>query len=360
MSNQTKLKTIVYILCLIGITMVYSASNVVALDKFNDSYYYFKRQFLFLILGLGIMNIVSHIDYHLFLKHAFSLLFVGYGLLILVLIPGIGQVRGGSQSWFSLGPISFQPSEVFKVAIILYIANYLGIHYHQTKKLKAMIKPLFFLMLGFGLIMLQPDFGSGFVMVGSSVFLIFVSCFPLRYFFFLGVLGVIGATGLIIAAPYRLTRLLSFLDPFSDPLGSGFQAIQSLYAIGPGGLLGVGFNQSFQKRFYLPEPQTDFIFAIYAEEFGLVGSVFLVLLFFMFCYVGIKIALNSDDLEGFYLAFGIVCLLGLQTIVNLCVVTGLFPVTGQTCVLEIVVLQGYTGVYRGENVNFHLFFCPFE
>jgi len=328
MKDQTKLKIIIFILCFIGILMVYSASNVVAQDTYQDSYYHFKRQFIFLGIGMMMMLFFSKLDYHFLFNYAFVSLIIGYLLLFIVLIPGIGQVRGGSQSWFSLGFISFQPSEVFKVSIILYIAKYLAKYYHQTKKLKIMIKPLFFLLLGFALIMCQPDFGSGFVMVGACILMLFVSAFSLRYFIYLGIMGIVGATGLIIAAPYRLVRLLSFLDPFSDPLGSGFQAIQSLYAIGPGGLLGVGYNQSLQKHFYLPEPQTDFIFAIYAEEFGLVGSIFLVSVFFLFCYYGIKIALKSKDLEGFYLAFGIVSLLGIQTIVNLCVVTGLFPVTG--------------------------------
>lgn len=330
MLSRNRLLLIVLLLCVIGLMMVYSASSVVALEDYNDAFYYFKRQGLFCIVGLFVMRIVGHIDYHIYQKHVYKILLIAFVLLILVLIPGIGQVRGGSRSWFSLGSLSFQPSEFFKVAIVMYLAYYFSNHYNRSKKLRTVIVPLFFLLLGFLIIMCQPDFGSGFVMMGAGIILLFVTAFPLYYFVYLAIIAIIGAGALILMAPYRLTRLLSFLDPFSDPLGSGFQAIQSMYAIGPGGLLGVGFNQSFQKHFYLPEPQTDFIFAIYAEEFGLVGSVFLVVLFFLFFYTGIKIALKSDDLFGFYLALGIVGLLGFQTIVNLCVVTGLFPVTGVT------------------------------
>ena len=330
MENKTTIKRLTYILCLIGLILIYSASNIVCLDKYNDSFYYLKRQAIFFFIGLFLMKITSGIDYHILLKKANNVLIISSILLVLVLIPGIGIVRGGSQSWFSLGPISFQPSELFKVSIILFLSNYLKTHYPNTKKLKTILPPLIITLLGFALIMLQPDFGSGFVMIASSISLIFISALPIKYFVYMGILGMIGAIGLIVVAPYRLVRILSFLDPFSDPLGSGFQAIQALYAIGPGGLLGVGFNQSIQKHFYLPEPQTDFIFAIFAEEFGLIGSLVLLFIFGYFFYTCFKVAFKSQDQEGFYLAFGLTSLLCIQTIVNLCVVTGLFPVTGVT------------------------------
>ena len=330
MSNKNKIFFITLSLCLIGLLMIYSASNIVALDKYKDSFYFFKRQSLFFLFGLIIMFVTSKIDYHSYINHSKKLLLFGYLLLIWVLIPGIGQVRGGSQSWYSLGPFSFQPSELFKIFIIFYLSNHLSKNYHRTKKIKYIILPLFSILLGFGLIMLQPDFGSGFIMTGSGIILIFISLLPLYFFMFLGLLGILGALLLIIIAPYRLKRLLSFLDPFSDPLGSGFQAIQSLYAIGPGGILGVGFNNSIQKHFYLPEPQTDFIFAILSEEFGLIGSIFTIFLFYKLFQTGTKIALQAKDLQGYYLAMGCTCLISLQTIVNLCVVTGLFPVTGVT------------------------------
>ncbi|MFR7845424.1 MAG: FtsW/RodA/SpoVE family cell cycle protein, partial [Thomasclavelia spiroformis] len=260
----------------IGLMMVYSASNIWAGYKFNDSLYYIKRQALFAVIGIIAMFIFSKIDYHIYQKKANKILIFCFILMILVLIPGLGSVRGGSRSWFNLGIISLQPSELFKIAIIIYSASYISNHYHELKKLKASIKLLVVLSLGFGLIMLQPDFGSGFVMVCSIIVMLIVSPFPFKYFIMLGILGVIGIILMIISAPYRLARIVAFLNPFADPLGSGFQIIQSLYAIAPGGILGVGFNNSVQKHFYLPEPQTDFIFAIYLEEFGLIGGIFLV------------------------------------------------------------------------------------
>ena len=178
--------------------------------------------------------------------------------------------------------------------------------------------------------MLQPDFGSGIVMACSIVVMIIVSPFPFIYFVFLGALGVVGIVFMILSAPYRMKRILSFLDPFQDPLGSGFQAIQALYAIGPGGLLGVGFDKSIQKHFYLPEPQTDFIFAIVAEEFGFLGGIILIGLYLCLFKTILQVSKNVKDLFGSLLMIGIVSLIGIQTLINLGVVVGLFPVTGVT------------------------------
>lgn len=184
--------------------------------------------------------------------------------------------------------------------------------------------------LGFLLIMLQPDFGSGFVMCCSILVMIILTPFPFRYVVFLGCAGVIAIVLMILSAPYRLKRILAFLDPFQDPLGSGFQMIQSLYAIGPGGILGVGFDQSIQKHFYLPEPQTDFIFAIYLEEFGFIGGVLFILLYAYLFITCFNFSKECDDLFGSFLIIGITSMIGIQTMINLGVVVGLFPVTGVT------------------------------
>ena len=318
----------------IGLMMVYSASNIWAGYKFNDSLYYIKRQALFAVIGIIAMFIFSKIDYHIYQKKANKILIFCFILMILVLIPGLGSVRGGSRSWFNLGIISLQPSELFKIAIIIYSASYISNHYHELKKLKASIKLLVVLSLGFGLIMLQPDFGSGFVMVCSIIVMLIVSPFPFKYFIMLGILGVIGIILMIIPAPYRLARIVAFLNPFADPLGSGFQIIQSLYAIAPGGILGVGFNNSVQKHFYLPEPQTDFIFAIYLEEFGLIGGIFLVGLYGYLFITVFNQAMKVKDLFGSFLMIGIISMIGIQTLINLGVVVGLFPVTGVTLYLR--------------------------
>ncbi len=328
--RDRKIVNIVLIIVSIGLLMVYSASNIWAQYKFDDSFYYIKRQGLFAVIGIIGMFVVSNIDYHVYEKHYKKLLLGTLLLLILVLIPGIGSVRGGSRSWFNFGIISLQPSELFKLAMIIYAAHYISEYYHELKKLKNAMPLLFILALGFGLIMLQPDFGSAMVMACSIIIMLIVTPFPFKYFVGLGVLGVLGIVVMIISAPYRLARITAYLDPFADPLGSGFQMIQSLYAIGPGGLLGVGFNNSIQKHFYLPEPQTDFIFAIFCEEFGLIGGAILIGLYGYLIYYVLKISSQTKDLFGCFLMIGIISLIGIQTLINLGVVVGLFPVTGVT------------------------------
>ena len=178
--------------------------------------------------------------------------------------------------------------------------------------------------------MLQPDFGTGFIIVMSIIGIMFVAGLDIKIFIRLGILGLLGIVGLIIIAPYRLKRILSFLNPWSDPLGSGFQIIQSLYSIGPGGLFGLGFGKSIQKHFYLPEPQTDFIFSIISEEFGIMGILIVSTLFIIMFYNLLKISIKCEDIFGKYLSFGITFGLIFQTILNLSVVVGLVPVTGVT------------------------------
>ena len=198
-------------------------------------------------------------------------------------------------------------------------------------KIKQYVLPILGIMfLLFGLIMLQPDFGTGVILVMSVIGLLFVGGVPVSLFVKFGVVGLLGIVGLIIAAPYRLKRILSFLNPWSDPLGSGFQIIQSLYAIGPGGLFGYGFLNSRQKHFYLPEPQTDFIFSIISEEFGFMGVLIVTLFFLLIILRCFNIARKSDDLFAKFLAFGISFGLAFQAVLNLMVVVGLIPVTGVT------------------------------
>ncbi len=252
-------------------------------------------------------------------------------LLILVLIPGIGSVRNGSRSWFGLGPFGIQPSEFAKIGLIIYVSKYLT---NNKKDMKSVIHGVFpillVILLFFGLIMLEPDFGTAMVIAITLIVLIFISGVNISFFLKVGLLGVLGIVGIIISAPYRLKRIISFLNPWSDPLGSGYQILQSLYAIGPGGLLGQGFLKSRQKYFYLPEPQTDFIFSIISEELGFLGVLIVTTLFFIIFYRSISIALKKTDLFGKYLSFGLAFGLIIQACLNLSVVVGLIPVTGVT------------------------------
>ena len=318
-------------LILFGLIMIFSASSIWAEYKFNDSFKYVKQQGLFIIIGIILMHIVSKIDYKWYYKKTNLILLICLFLLVLVLIPGIGSVRNGSRSWFGIGSFGIQPSEFAKLGLIIFTAKYLSQNDKFLKDIrKGVIPILLVLFLIFGLIMLQPDFGTGMIIVVSILAMLFIAGVNIKFFIGLGVLGVGGIVGLIAIAPYRMDRITSFIDPWKDPLGTGFQIIQSLYAIGPGGLLGQGFINSRQKQFYLPEPQTDFIFSIISEEFGVLGVIIVCGLFLLVLYRGIKIGLQTDDLFAKYLAFGMIFQIIVQTIMNLMVVIGLIPVTGVT------------------------------
>ena len=311
--------------------MIYSSSNIWALYKFNDSLYYLKHQSLFFVVGLIAMFIISKIDYKLYLKYSNKILLLSLILLVLVLIPGIGQVRNGSRSWFGIGSFGFQPSEIAKIALIIFVSKYLANNEKEVKSIKKGVLPiLLVIFLFFGLIMLEPDFGTGMVIVATLFVMLFASNIKLSFFGYLIVLGIVGIVGLIIMAPYRMARIVSFINPWVDPLGSGFQIIQSLYAISPSGLFGRGLGNSIQKHFYLPEPQTDFIFAIISEELGILGIIILSILFLVLFSSSLKISFNSNNLFAKYLSFGLIIGIMLQTILNICVVIGLVPVTGVT------------------------------
>ena len=314
----------VIIITIFGLVMISSSSYVWAEYKFNNPYKYLINQGIFFILSLISMYVVSKIDYKILYKYSKVFILIVIIMLILVIIPGIGTVRNGSRSWFGIGGFGIQPSEFAKLAIIIFASKYLSDN--KNSRLPILFLGLFL----FGLIMLQPDFGTGMVLIMIVVSLLFISGMKISFFIRIGLLGVIGITILILIAPYRLKRILSFLNPWSDPLGSGFQIIQSLYAIGPGGLFGLGLGNSVQKHFYLPEPQTDFIFAIISEEFGFLGIIIVSILFLTIIISSINIALKSKDLFSKYLVFGITFWISFQTILNLMVVVGLIPVTGVT------------------------------
>lgn len=315
----------------VGITMVYSASAVWAAYKFDDSLFFAKRQLLFAGIGVIAMFFIMNVDYWTWRTWAKLILIICFFLLIVVLIPGIGMVRNGSRSWIGIGAFSIQPSEFIKLGMIIFLAKYLSEKQKYITTIKKGLTPtLGLVFLAFGIIMLQPDLGTGTVMVGTCIIMIFVAGARIIHFSLLGVLGVCAFIALVLSAPYRIKRITSFLDPWEDPLGSGFQIIQSLYAIGPGGLFGLGLGESRQKFFYLPEPQTDFIFAILAEELGFIGGSFVILLFALLLWRGMRIAIGAPDLYGSFLAVGIISMIAIQVMINIGVVTGLMPVTGIT------------------------------
>src|SRR5574344_171444 len=311
--------------------MIYSASNIWSSYKYNDAWYYTKHQIIFFIIGLILILILRKIDYKLYAKYANLILFSCIVLLVLVLIPGIGTIRNGSRSWFGIGSLGLQPSELSKLALIIFTSKYLAKNEREVRSFKKGILPiLIIIFLFFALIMLEPDFGTAMIIVMTLISMLFISNIKLSFFGIMGLLGLSGIVLLIVVAPYRMTRIISFLNPWSDPLGSGFQIIQSLYAIGPGGLFGLGFGNSIQKHFYLPELQTDFIFSIISEEFGFMGILIVTSLFLLLIITGFKISRNCSDHFGKYLSFGIIFQIAFQTLLNLMVVVGLIPVTGVT------------------------------
>lgn len=323
--------TAIIILILFGAIMIYSASSIWANYKFEDSFYYVKRQMVFIVLGIFLMITTSKIDYNIYYENSNKILGICIILLILVLIPGIGSVRNGSRSWFGIGSLGIQPSEAAKLGMIIFTSKYLTNSSKFLKNYKYGVFPILgVLFLLFGLIMLQPDLGTGMILVISIISLLFIAGVNMKFFIGGGIIGLIGVIILIAIAPYRMDRITSFINPWNDPLGTGFQIIQSLYAIGPGGLLGRGYLKSIQKQFYLPEPQTDFIFSIIAEEFGIVGTIFVVFMFSFIIYRGIRIALRTKDSFAKYLAFGMSFQLAFQALMNLMVVIGMIPVTGVT------------------------------
>ncbi len=321
----------VILICIFGIIMIYSASSIWAEYKYNDPFKFVKAQSIFFIIGLLFIFILSKFNIDILYKKANLFLLICFILLVLVLIPGIGTIRNGSRSWFGIGSLGIQPSEFAKIGLIIFVAKYLANNQKNVKDIKKGVLPIL-LVIGvfFALIMLEPDFGTAMVIVLTLIVMIFISGVKLSFFIKIGILGLLGIVGLIIVAPYRMERIVSFLNPWVDPLGSGYQIIQSLYAIGPGGLLGQGFLNSHQKQFYLPEPQTDFIFSIISEEFGFLGILIVTSFIAFIFYRIIKIALKENNLFKKYLAFGLGFGIIIQSLLNISVVIGLIPVTGVT------------------------------
>ncbi|WP_010631031.1 stage V sporulation protein E [Sporolactobacillus vineae] len=315
-----------------GLVMVYSASAISAAHKFNgDAFYFLKRQLIFSGAGLAMMWVTMRTDYRVWKSWTKAALLICFSLLILVLIPGVGLARGGARSWLGIGAFSIQPSEFMKVAMILFLAKFLSENQQKLPSFtRGLIPALAPFLIAFGMIMLQPDFGTGVVLVLTCLVMIFAAGARIRHFVIMGVFGLAGAAALILSASYRIKRLASFFDPWKDPNGTGFQIIQSLLAIGPGGLLGFGLFQSRQKYQYLPEAQNDFIFAIISEELGLIGAAAVLFLFCLLLWRGIITAMRAPDLFGTLLALGITGMIVIQVMINIAVVTGLIPVTGIT------------------------------
>ena len=328
-SGDTVLFATVLALLAVGLVMVYSASSIVAYDSLSDSAYFFKRQAMWIVLGLAAMLVARGVHYQRLRAAAVPLLLVAVALLVAVLFPSIGRVAGGARRWIVLGPASFQPVEVAKLALLVYLAQFGARRAMAIRNLRrGILPPLAVATVLAVLVLRQPNAGSAFLLVGVAVAVLFLAGARLAHLGLLVVAALPAAVVAVVAAHYRLQRVLTFLNPWQDPQGSGFNVIQSMLAFGSGGLFGVGLGASSQKFFYLPERHTDFIFAIVGEELGLVGSAGLLLIFALFAYRGLRIARAAPDRFGALLAAGITVSITGQALLNMGVATGILPVAG--------------------------------
>jgi cell division protein FtsW len=312
-----------------GVVMVYSASAIVAADRFRDPYFFLKRQVFWAALGCGALWLALRTDYRRLEKLVLPLLVLAVVLLVLVLIPGLGVSVNGSRRWLRLGPLSFQPAELAKLALVVYLAAFLARRRDDMHDLgRGFLPPLAVGGVLAGLVLLQPDLGNAVTLLVLTVGLLFLAGARTSWLAMLAIPALPLAALAVWMAPYRMRRVFAFLDPWQDPRGSGFQIIQSWLAFGSGGVLGRGIGESKQKLFYLPEAHTDFIFAIVGEELGFLGATAVVLLFAALIWRGLRIGLRASEPFGAYLALGITVLVATQTLVNLGVVTGMLPTKG--------------------------------
>lgn len=317
------------LLTAIGIVMVFSASSAVAYTQYHDPAYYLKREFVWAAIGLVALFIALRIDYTKLRPAAPWIFGIAVLLLAAVLLPHVGSVEGGARRWISLRYLSFEPSEFAKLALLLFMAALLSARPDGARSFKQVGFPLL-LWVGicFALVMREPDLGTATIFLLSAFVMLFVGGARLTHLAIEVAVAVPALLAFIYASPYRRDRFLAFLHPFKDPLRSGYHIIQSLYALGSGGMFGLGLGQSRQKFGYLPAQHTDFIFSIIGEELGFVGAAAVLALFLAFAYRGIRIAMKAEDRFGFYLAIGITASIALQAFINVGVVTSSWPVTG--------------------------------
>ncbi|SCH15637.1 MULTISPECIES: stage V sporulation protein E [unclassified Romboutsia] len=345
-------------LVFIGIVMVFSASYIQAAFKHQDAFYFLKRNVIYAVLGFIGMMITSRIEYTFWKKNATKIGILAVVLLVLVLTP-LGIEANGAKRWLGVGGATIQPAEIAKFASILITAKLIEKKYDNIKSLTKGVLPLLIVPgTFFILIMGQPNMSTAGTIILVTFVMLFVAGMNMKFVYTMIALGIAAFAGLVLSAPYRLKRVLSFLDPFQDPLGSGYQVIQSLYAIGSGGLFGLGLGKSKQKYFYIPEPQNDFIFAIIGEELGLVGCIVVMMLFVILVYRCIRIALKCPDIFSSMVVIGIGAQIGIQAALNIAVATSSMPATGVALPFismggtSLTILMGAVGIVL--NISKHV------
>jgi cell division protein FtsW len=328
--SDRALLVITGLLILFGALMIYSSTSVVTpilAKKGITEFYYFKRHIFTILIGFGVMFITYRLKPSFLKEIAIPLMILSFVLLVLVFVPGIGVSAGGAKRWIRFWPSTFQPSELVKLSMVIFLARYVSSSSYREDSFVSFIKPILIMVLFQAVILKQPDFGAAMSLAFLTFAMLFLSGIRLRYLASLSVLAL-PIIYILILEPYRLRRLTSFLDPWKDPQGSGFQLVQSFIAFGSGGLTGVGPGNSKQKLSYLPESHTDFIFSIIGEELGFIGVLIVVALFLLLFIRGISIANRANDRFVYHLAVGLSLMLSLQALINFAVTTGLVPTKG--------------------------------
>lgn len=316
------------LLC-IGVLMVYSSTVLMSMNKYGNSFHYLLNHLFTLFIGTVAMVLLSHMDYQRPRKFIYVLLAVGFILLLLVFIPGIGISANGARRWLRLWPTTFQPSEFVKIVMVFFLAHYMDRNIHRMKDLRYGILIPVGVMLAFqSVIIIQPDFGAVMSLGILTMALLIMGGVRLRHMGAIFLLSLPAVFVLVASSSYRMKRIMCFTDPWKDPLGCGFQLVQSFIAFGNGGILGLGPGGSKQKLYFLPEVHTDFIFSLIGEELGLVGALTVLALFLWFFMKGISVAKRTGDPFSYFLTTGLSMMIGVQVIINFAVTTGLMPTKG--------------------------------
>jgi cell division protein FtsW len=320
--------TVTLILVFLGLVMVFSASAVMAKERYGSGYYFLLRQVGWAAGGIAAMLVAMKVDYRRYKHPAVVFSVLGATTLLLISVFFLDRAHN-THRWIHFGGFSFQPSEVAKVAVILFLAYYLENRTHSMNDWRNTLLPAILPTLMFlALIVFQPDLGTAIACAAITACIMFVAGLQLRYLGYACLASVIPLYFLIFRVAWRLDRIMAFVNPYSDPQGKGFHIIQSLIAVSTGGITGLGFMEGKQKLFYLPEPHTDFIFAVTAEELGLLGSLVVLLLFGIFLWRGVRTALRTQDMFGRLLAVGITSMVVVQAFINISVVLGIMPTKG--------------------------------
>jgi cell division protein FtsW len=320
--------TVTLILVFVGLVMIFSASAVMAKERYGSGYFFLLRQVGWAAAGIAAMLVAMKVDYRRYKHPAVVFSLLGVTTLMLISVFFLDRAHN-THRWIHFSGFSFQPSEVAKVAVILFVAYFLENRTHSMRDLRNTLLPAILPTVVFlGLIVLQPDLGTAIACAAITACIMFVAGLELRYLGYASLLSLIPLYFLIFRVAWRWDRIMAFINPYSDPQGKGFHIIQSLIAVSTGGITGLGFMEGKQKLFYLPEPHTDFIFAVTAEELGLLGSLVVLLLFGIFLWRGVRTALRTQDMFGRLLAAGITSMVVVQAFINMSVVLGIMPTKG--------------------------------